>query len=36
MQRIGLIAWALCVGVGGTVGTLYRCDIRLRLADFWL
>ena len=26
MRRIGLIAWALCVGVGGTVGTLYLAD----------
>ena len=26
MRRIGLIAWALCVGVGGTVGTLFLAD----------
>jgi uncharacterized membrane protein len=26
MRRIGLIAWALYVGVGGTVGTLYLAD----------
>ena len=26
MRRIGLIAWALFVGVGGTVGTLYLAD----------
>jgi hypothetical protein len=26
MRRIGLITWALCVGVGGAVGTLYLAD----------
>ena len=26
MRRIGLTAWALVVGVGGTVGTLYLAD----------
>ena len=26
LRRIGLAAWALCVGVGGTVGTLYLAD----------
>jgi hypothetical protein len=26
MRRIGLIAWALLVGVGGTVRTLYLAD----------
>ena len=26
MRRMGLIAWALVVGVGGTVGTLYLAD----------
>ena len=26
IRRIGLAAWALVVGVGGTVGTLYLAD----------
>ena len=26
MRRIGLATWALVVGVGGTVGTLYLAD----------
>ena len=26
MRRIALIAWAMCVGVGGTVGTVYLAD----------
>ena len=26
LRRMGLMAWALVVGVGGTVGTLYLAD----------
>jgi hypothetical protein len=26
MRRLGLFAWALVAGVGGTVGTLYLAD----------